>query len=1199
MKQKCRQPTVFTVYLLAVVGIFFMGCDNPAGNRGSPFVMVTGITGIPTTGTMGIDLTLNGTISPVDATNTVIVWTVENAGTTGASISGNTLSTTNTGTVTVTATVEDGTAAGMDYTQEFTITIGTFVEVSDITGVPTAGTPEIDLALSGIVSPANASDKTIMWEMKNAGMTGASISGNILSTTNTGTVTVTATITNGLAAGTPYTEDFSITIYAFVPVSEITGVLVSGTAGTNLTLSGTVSPANASNKIIVWTVKNTGMTGAFITENALSTSGGGTVVVTATVTNGTAMGTDYTQDFSITIDAFVPVSSITGVPTEGTVGISIPLSETVVPENASSKNIVWTVKNAGTTGASISGNALTTIGAGTVTVTATIENGTAERTPYTQDFTITINAFVAVTGITGVFTNGTAGISVPLSGTVSPANASTQAIVWAVKNAGTTGATISGNTLLTTNTGTVTVTAAIANGLGEGISYTQDFPITIYSFVVVSGITGVPAVGTAGISMPLSGTVSPANAPNQTIMWTVKNAGTTGASITGNTLSTTGGGAVVVTAIIVDGTAAGTPYTQDFTITVNEFVAVTGITGVPASGTAGISMPLGGTVAPANASSKNIVWTVKNEGGTGATISGNILSTTNTGTVTVTAAITNGLAGGTPYTQDFNIAINAFVPVSSITGVPTTGMVGVGLTLSGTVSPANATNKTIMWGVKSPGGTGASINGNTLSTTNTGTVTVIAIITNGMAVGIPYTQDFSIAINVVPVSSIAGVPMTGVAGVDLTLSGTVMPANATNKTIMWGMKNPGGTGAFINGNTLSIYNAGTVTVTATIINGLAVGTPYTQDFNISIIVPVTEIMSVPMVGVVGVGLTLSGTVSPANATNQTIMWAVKNAGTTGATISGNTLSTTNTGTVTVTAAIANGLAVGRPYTQDFNISIFLSPITVTAQGVNYMLNLVPPGTIGIGSGMTWGSSINYPLPQTITAFYMGEAEITYELWYAVRTWAVSNKGYTFANAGREGSNGTVGAAPTTASQEPVTTISWRDAVVWCNAYSEAVGKAPAYKYNNAVLRESEGSSVAAGSGKAEQAVIDASADGFRLPTEAQWEYAARGGVPGTGTPWTYTYAGSNTIGDVAVYSDNSGNKTAVVKSKAANSLGLYDMSGNVYEWCQNFLYSSSGSNRALRGGSWYYNASYCTVSYRYGSNPAYWYNYIGFRVSCP
>ena len=126
---------------------------------------------------------------------------------------------------------------------------------------------------------------------------------------------------------------------------------------------------------------------------------------------------------------------------------------------------------------------------------------------------------------------------------------------------------------------------------------------------------------------------------------------------------------------------------------------------------------------------------------------------------------------------------------------------------------------------------------------------------------------------------------------------------------------------------------------------------------------------------------------------------------------------------------------------------------------------------------------------------------------------------------------------------------------------------------------------------------------FRLPTEAEWEYAARGGSKSRKTK----YSGGSDIGSVAWYSGNSGSKTHPVKGKSPNELGLYDMNGNVYEWCEDWYGSygssaqsnpkgpSTGSYRVFRGGGWYSNARDCRVSIR--NSPDYRIGDLGLRLA--
>ncbi len=189
---------------------------------------------------------------------------------------------------------------------------------------------------------------------------------------------------------------------------------------------------------------------------------------------------------------------------------------------------------------------------------------------------------------------------------------------------------------------------------------------------------------------------------------------------------------------------------------------------------------------------------------------------------------------------------------------------------------------------------------------------------------------------------------------------------------------------------------------------------------------------------------------------------------------------------------------------------------------------------------------------TISDFYIGKYQVTQAQWKTVMG---DNPCYF------KGDN------------LPVEQVSWYDVVEFCNKLSEMEGLQKCY------------------SGSGDNILCNFKANGYRLPIEDEWEYAARGGNRSR----DYKYSGSDNVGDVAWYKANSGSKTHLVGTKQPNELGIHDMSGNVWEWCWDW--HTEGINRVLRGGSWYTLNYYCFVAYSYDDVPGLRFNSFGFRVA--
>jgi uncharacterized protein YjdB len=918
-------------------------------------VYVTGITingagGLTSITTDDGSLQLNAVVLPANATNKTVTWSVLNG--TGEAIieSSGLVTAINNGTITAIASANDGTGIAGTFiiTISNQIVLVTGITISGLGGVSTISTDNGQLQLSGDILPLNATNKSLAWSITNGEEFAAISSAGLVSARDNGTVTVRADATDGSGIYG------SISITISNQVIPVTNISVSGSGGitiiTNengtLQLVAAVLPANATDNTVIWSVIN-GTGQASISPSGLVTAiVDGSVTAIATANDGSGVTGSIHVTISTTI---IPVTSITVTGEGGSSTINIDngrlqLSADVLPVNATNSAVTWSVQN-GTGSADITPTGyVTAIENGEVSAIATANDGSGVF----GSLLLTIsNQVVPVTDIIVSGAGGSTSIttdngSLQLYESVLPVEATNKAVVWSL-TIGTGKATISSTGEVTAvEDGTVTATATATDGSGISGSLVLSLSNQIIPVIsiTVTGAHGISTITTDNGSLQLSALVLPLNASDKSITWSLVN-GTGKAVISPSGLVTAiDNGTITATATANDGSSI----TGNLVVSIsNQVIQVAGIT---VSGTDDVtiintddgSLQLVEKVFPIDASNKNVEWSIISGTSLATINSSGLLSALDNGSVTVRAAAMDG--SGVYGTMVITIT-NQILPVSSITVTGSGGLTSIStdngsLQLSAGIVPANATNSTITWSLVNGTGLGTISTTGRVSAVDNGTVTAIATANDGT--GIYGSLVITISNQII---SVSGITVAGTGGRDyidadngtLQLIASVLPSNATNKTVSWALLNITGQ-AFINSTgMLTALEDGTVSVRATANDGSGVSGAITITISNQII----QVTSISINGSGGASiitsdngsLQLSATVLPDNAMNKTVTWSIINGSGQGIISASGLVTAIDNGTVTAIATANDGSGI----TASLTISIFNQFIPVASVGI--------------------------------------------------------------------------------------------------------------------------------------------------------------------------------------------------------------------------------------------------------------------------
>jgi uncharacterized protein YjdB/Leucine-rich repeat (LRR) protein len=758
----------------------------------------------------------------------------------------------------------------------------------------------------------------------------------------------------------------------------------------------------------------------------LSTKPAGTSSKPATVSyNDEYIG--RTNVFSGTInltyyDKVAPNGITLTSPTNATVGIPYTFAATInqatTPTTAPAREIVWSIDAAATAAlgtpatAAISNNQLIISTAGDVVVTGTVVNGEGLGHDYTQNFTITtgqpaynisdinaINALIDAGSLPSSWTKTN-----PVDG--SGYNGSWTAVSWSnttdnqrIVGLNLSGESLSGNldvTALTALT-SLDVSGNALTGLNvTGLTNLSTLNCSSNQLIALdlstcAGLTTFTGSGQTPAAITLTG-ISPTK--YETAISLPQQLDGLAMGIAHNFVA--GGGKLIST----DNTVTSTPFTTTTglgtydlagTLTLNyvHFYAVTGITNVPFKAGIGESITLVGAVTPSNANFQSIVWSLISDGGTGVTLSGDVLDATAvgviSGTVTVRATIVNGMSNdptdtNRDYTQDCLIFVDTNIPATSvvINEAPVTGSVTIPFggtsQLTATVVPVSATNQTVAWSSSVPSvATVHPVSGVVTAVSQGSTVITAKSADGGFIATCPVTVAAAILVTSVTLDQ-SPTATIGQGGT-LQLTATVAPNNASNKNVTWSTSDPAIATVSATG-LVTVRTTATVGLTATITATAADGSGYSDQCIITVDTPVavTGVSLNQTTTTIDQGgtLQLTATVTPGNATIPTVTWSSDN--TAVATVS-------STGLVSVLAGATIGAMATITVTSVDDPSVTATcQITVTA-------NVPATGVTVSPTSATLTPGLTQQLTATVTSATSGvnASNQTISSWYSDNT----------------------------------------------------------------------------------------------------------------------------------------------------------------------------------------------------------------------